>query len=56
MLVVTGWAIILNEITFLENENYLLAIIGGIILLLAAWMTLETLVLFFKKPKRSTTE
>ena len=51
MLAITGWAIILNEMTFLEkdNENYLLAVIGGIVLVLAAWMTMETLLLFFGK-------
>ena len=46
MLVVTGWAMVLNEIQFIQNKNILLATVGGLVFLLAAWMTLETLLLF----------
>ena len=53
MLVVTGWAMILNEKRFIETQNIMLVIIGGIVFLLAAWMTLETVILFCKK---TTTE
>ncbi|MHC4291721.1 MAG: carbon starvation CstA family protein, partial [Planctomycetota bacterium] len=49
MLIVTGWAMVLNEMKFYKDENILLIIIGGAVFLLAIWMTLETLVLFFKK-------
>ena len=48
MLVITGWAMILNEITYYKDKNVLLIIIGGIVFLLALWMTLETLILFFR--------
>ncbi len=48
MLIVTGWAMVLNEIKFIQNKNILLATIGGLVFLLAAWMTLETLLLFLK--------
>ncbi|MBL7215499.1 MAG: carbon starvation protein A [Phycisphaerae bacterium] len=49
MLVVTGWAMVLNEITFIQTQNILLAAIGGVVFLLAAWMTLETVILFCRK-------
>ncbi len=51
MLCVTGWAMILNEIHYLQTKNILLAVVGGIVFLLALWMTVETLILFFGHPK-----
>jgi carbon starvation protein len=48
MLVVTGWAMILNEIAYYKDKNTLLIIIGGAVFLLAVWMTFETAILFFK--------
>jgi carbon starvation protein len=48
MLIVTGWAMVLNERTFYEEKNILLIIIGGVVFLLAVWMTAETLILFFR--------
>jgi len=48
MLTITGWAMILNEISYYKDKNTLLIIIGGAVFLLAVWMTLETLILFFK--------
>lgn len=49
MLVVTGWAMVTNEMRYLETQNILLVIIGGAVFLLAVWMTLETVILFFKR-------
>ncbi len=46
MLVVTGWAMVLNEIKFYADRNILLIVIGGVVFLLAVWMTAETLILF----------
>lgn len=46
MLVVTGWAMIINEIEFIGTRNYLLLVIGGVVFGLAVWMTAETVVLF----------
>jgi carbon starvation protein len=46
MLVVTGWAMALNEIKFYADRNILLIVIGGAVFLLAVWMTAETLILF----------
>ena len=48
MLVITGWAMVLNEIKFIKTPNVLLAVIGGLVFLLAIWMTLETVILFCK--------
>jgi carbon starvation protein len=47
MLTLTAWAMVLNEIRFIEQKNILLAVLGGMIFLLAAWMTVETVLLFF---------
>ena len=46
MLVITNWAMVKNEITFLENQSWLLVIIGGCIFALALWMTVEALITF----------
>jgi carbon starvation protein len=49
MLIVTGWAMILNEQKLIAEKNILLIVIGGAIFLLAVWMTAETLILFFRR-------
>ena len=51
MLVITNWAMVKNEITFLTDEKYagekwLLSIIGAGIFILALWMTIESLIAF----------
>ena len=46
MLVVTGWAMVLNEIKFCRDRNILLIAIGGAVFLLAVWMAVETLIMF----------
>ncbi|MBE0537826.1 MAG: carbon starvation protein A [Phycisphaerae bacterium] len=46
MLVITGWAMTLKEIEFYQAQNWLLVAIGAIIIALAAWMTVETAILF----------
>jgi len=57
MLTLTAWAMVLNEIRYIEKKNVLLAVLGGIIFLLAAWMTIETFLLFFRrKPDVSVIE
>lgn len=48
MLAMTGWAMILSEIDYFRQSNWLLLILGGVILLLAAWMTVETAILFVR--------
>jgi carbon starvation protein len=56
MLIVTGWAMVLNEIKFCADRNILLIVIGGIVFLLAVWMTVETLVLFFRAKAVSSSQ
>jgi carbon starvation protein len=57
MLTLTAWAMVLNEIRYIEMKNILLAVLGGFIFLLAAWMTVETILLFFSgKPRDSKTD
>jgi carbon starvation protein len=54
MLVITVWAMVKNEIDFINKGNWLLVIIGGGIFTLSLWMTIEALAVFFnssRKPK-----
>jgi carbon starvation protein len=47
MLVVAGWSMVVNEKYFIDQHNWLLVAIGGGVFLLAVWMTVETVILFF---------
>jgi carbon starvation protein len=51
MLVITSWAMVKNEISYINKANWLLVIIGGGIFALAIWMTVEALITFFNPPK-----
>jgi len=51
MVVLTGWAMILNEKGFIRTQNHLLSVLGGIVLALAVWMTVETVIVFCKAKK-----
>lgn len=53
MIVLTAWAMILNEIHYVETQNHLLSVLGGIVLALATWMIAETLLVFIKPNLRS---
>jgi carbon starvation protein len=55
MLILTTWAMIKNEMIFIESQSWLLTIAGAVIFILAAWMIIETLILFFT-PKRHSQE
>jgi len=46
MIVITGWAMLLNQKAFFDSKNWLLAAIGTGIFVLACWMTVETIMLF----------
>ncbi len=53
MLTMTSWAMVLNEKTFLaqareDGSKWLLVVIGGVVFLLALWMTVEAVLVFFK--------
>jgi len=47
MLVITNWAMVKNEMSFINKADWLLVIIGGGIFALALWMTIEALTAFF---------
>jgi carbon starvation protein len=47
MLVITNWAMVKNEMAFINKADWLLVIIGGGIFALALWMTIEALIAFF---------
>ena len=49
ILCITSYAMILNEITYYQKQNWLLAGLGAIIFIMAIWMTLETIIQFGKK-------
>ena len=56
MLTITGFAMVLNEKRFITQHNWLLAGIGAGILVLAVWMTVETVILFFYPLRKKATE
>ena len=58
MLVMTIYAMVLNEMNFVRDAKWLLAFVNGAALLLAAWMLVEGLVAFFtgRSETRSTAE
>lgn len=51
MLTISGWAMLLNEKKFIAQGNWLLVAIGAGIFALALWMTIETIILFFARPR-----
>jgi len=46
MMIMTIWALILNQTSFGTSHNLLLQVVNGIILFLAAWITIEGLIKF----------
>lgn len=52
MTVMTIWSTIINEIDFIAKSNWLLTIINGIIILLALWMIVESVITFLKPASR----
>ena len=48
MLVITNWAMVCNEMKYIREENWLLVTIGGVIFVLALWVTVEAVITFFK--------
>lgn len=53
MLSITCWAMLINEKKFIADENWLLAVLGGGIFMLAMWMTVETAVVFFRSGQKT---
>jgi len=54
LLFVTGWAIIKNQLLFISERNYLLIIIGGLILLFSFWLLIETSLVFVNRRKSNS--
>ncbi|MFC1738734.1 carbon starvation protein A [Planctomycetota bacterium] len=46
MLVITNWAMVQNEMSFIKNGQWLLMVIGGAIFVLALWIFIEALFVF----------
>ena len=47
MLVITMWAVIVNEIRFVDGEKWLLSVINGVVLVLSGWTVVEGVASFF---------
>ena len=47
MSVMTIWAVIMNQFTFLDKQNMLLTVINVLILIIAVWIAVEGLMKFF---------
>ncbi len=47
MLVITNWAMVRNEMIFINKKSWLLVTIGAGIFALALWMTIEAMIAFF---------
>jgi len=48
MLIMTGWAMKINLVNFYNQKNWLLMIVGSIIVFLEIWMIVETVILLMK--------
>lgn len=46
---ITMWASTINQITFIQNKNQLLAIINGMVMALSLWMLFESLIKYKEK-------
>lgn len=64
MLVITVWAVVLNENRFLAREvtatfpayqKWSLAVVNGLTLVLALWLVVEAMVVFFRPSERRDT-
>lgn len=50
MIVIAVWAMVKNEMNFLSDKNWLLVAISAGVFLLALWMLVETIIVFFNCP------
>ena len=46
MLIMTGWAMIINLVDYYSGGKWLLFVIGGIVFILEVWMIIETFIVF----------
>jgi carbon starvation protein len=56
MLVMTHYAMVLNELTFVRKGDWLLVIANALVQVLAVWMTIEAIIVFFKGSARLVEE
>jgi carbon starvation protein len=49
MLIITIWAVFINEINFIKEANWLLVAINGAVLVLSIWVVIESLIVFNTK-------
>jgi len=49
MLIITIWAVLINEINFIKEANWLLVVINGAVMVLSIWVVVESLIVFNKK-------
>ena len=51
MVVMTVWALILNQVDFISKKNIILLITNGVIIVITVWMVFEGVLAFVKKKK-----
>ncbi|MBA7666169.1 hypothetical protein ES703_74246 [subsurface metagenome] len=56
MVIMTSWALIINEANFIKSGNWLLIIVNAAIFLIVVWVVIEGIVGFFSKGKAITPE
>ncbi|PLX32966.1 MAG: carbon starvation protein A [Ignavibacteria bacterium] len=56
MSTITLWAAVLNQVSFGGEQNLLLQIINGVIIIIVVWVTVEGLVQFFRPHAESNQE
>jgi len=47
----TSWALVLNQVKFIQGSNGLLIFANAVILIIVAWMIIEGISSFFSKRK-----
>jgi carbon starvation protein len=47
MIVMTTWGLILNEMNFIKSGTWHLVVINAIVVLIAIWIVIEGLAVFF---------
>ncbi|MCK4835264.1 MAG: carbon starvation protein A [Candidatus Aminicenantes bacterium] len=52
MIIMTLWSTFLNEMNYFARSNWLLTIINGIIILLALWMVVESVIMLFASGRK----
>ncbi len=56
MIVVTVWALIINQINFINAQNWLLTILNAVILIIAVWIVFEGFSAFMSSEKPAAAE